>query len=1119
MRVLLFFFSLLFFLSSCSEKKQPKVLVFSKTAGFRHTSIGAGKTAIQKLGKENGFLVDTTENSELFTEENLKQYASVIFLNTTGDVLDYVQQADFERYIQSGGGFVGVHSAADTEYDWIWFGKLIGGYFNGHPEIQDAEIKVLDKNHPSTKMLPDTWSRTDEWYNYKSLNGAVNALLNLDETTYEGGTNGEDHPIAWYHEYDGGRAFYTGGGHTDESYSEPLFLQHLLGGIQYTMGDNKRNYDQASFERVPEESRFVKTVLARNLYEPMELDVLPNGEILFIERKGRIKLYDPKREYMDSITMVPVYSKLEDGLLGLAIDPNYIENKWIYLFYSPVGAEDKQHISRFVFDGDSLDYASEKVVLEIKKQRKRCCHSGGSLEFGPDGNLFITVGDDTDPFSSNGFAPIDEQEGRFYWDAQRTSGNTNDLRGKILRIKPLADGSYDIPAGNLFPKGTPNTRPEIYIMGCRNPFRMGIDSKTGHIYWGDVGPDAGTDGKSRGPMGYDEVNQAKQAGNFGWPYFRGDGKVYHDYDFAKAEPKGLFNPEKPINDSPNNTGLTELPPFNPSMIWYSYDRSKDFPWVGAGGKNPMAGPVFHSDAYESDSKLPDFFDGRLFIYEWMRHWIYTIKFDSTGAPIKIDPFMQDKTFSRPMDMVFGSDGQLYMLEYGELWYARNMDARLVRIDFIKGNRGPVAQIVASKTVGGAPLSVIFSGGESYDFDNDKLKYKWNFGDGSPPNHTAYPSHTFSKPGIYTVTLTVTDSEGEESTAKEEIQVGNERPDIAFALKGNRSFYWDNRSFDYEVKLSDVEDGSLEEGEIEVSKVLVSMEYFSEGVDFTVPAQGHQLPKYNSNPTARKLISNSDCKSCHAANKQVNGPSYMDISKRYKGNEKALSILSTSIIEGVSGKWGHNAMVAHPLLTKKDAREIADYILSLSEVKTKPSKFPVKGNYITKDHIEQKEMAEEQADQGEKGTYLLMATYTDQGHEEIKPITVREQILLRDTEIKAGEYDEAIGGMRPDNDGAIVDIYNGSYLMYKDLDLTSMNSVHLEFWLRENRDFGGAIEIRLDAKDGTLLGSSQIEKSYRNVINFEPVDGVHDVYLCFSSSKGNDKQVAVLKSLEFIPAEL
>ena len=199
------------------------MLVFSKTAGFRHSSIEPGIEAIVRLGQQNGFQVDTTENADNFTEENLQQYAAVVFLNTTGDVLNYYQQADFERYIQAGGGYVGIHAAADTEYHWRWYGKLVGAYFNGHPNnpnVRNARMEVLDKNHQATSMLGDEWVRDDEWYNYKSINPDINVLINLDESSYEGGTNGENHPIAWYHDYDGGRVFYTGLGHTNESFSE-----------------------------------------------------------------------------------------------------------------------------------------------------------------------------------------------------------------------------------------------------------------------------------------------------------------------------------------------------------------------------------------------------------------------------------------------------------------------------------------------------------------------------------------------------------------------------------------------------------------------------------------------------------------------------------------------------------------------------------------------------------------------------------------------------------------------------------------------------------------------------------------------------------------------------------
>ena len=225
-----------------SNEETPKmpelVLVYTKTKGWRHKSIEKGVRTLRELGRQNGFIVIQSESGEDFTPQNLNNYKLVVFLNTTLDVLNNSQQTAFEGYIKGGGSFLGIHSACDTEYDWPWYGKLAGGYFNGHPNdpnVRKAKIDVVSKAHPSTAHLPDSWTRTDEWYNYKNLNPDVTVLLNLDESSYEGGTNGSNHPIAWYHEFDGGRAFYTGGGHTKDSYDEPMFRQHLLGAIEWCL--------------------------------------------------------------------------------------------------------------------------------------------------------------------------------------------------------------------------------------------------------------------------------------------------------------------------------------------------------------------------------------------------------------------------------------------------------------------------------------------------------------------------------------------------------------------------------------------------------------------------------------------------------------------------------------------------------------------------------------------------------------------------------------------------------------------------------------------------------------------------------------------------------------------
>ncbi|MCX2431807.1 ThuA domain-containing protein [Pedobacter sp. GR22-10] len=219
----------------------PGILVFSKTKGYRHASIEEGKKAIIQLGQLHHYTVDTTENAELFTESNLKKYAAIIFLSTTGDVLNDIQQSAFERYIQAGGGFVGIHAATDTEYDWAWYGKLVGAYFVSHPKVQEARFVIKDRNHPATRFLTDSvWMHTDELYNFKNVNPDIKVLITIDEASYQGGNNGNFHPFSWYHNFDGGRAFYTSMGHTKECWNDQKFLMHLNGGIVYAIGKHQK---------------------------------------------------------------------------------------------------------------------------------------------------------------------------------------------------------------------------------------------------------------------------------------------------------------------------------------------------------------------------------------------------------------------------------------------------------------------------------------------------------------------------------------------------------------------------------------------------------------------------------------------------------------------------------------------------------------------------------------------------------------------------------------------------------------------------------------------------------------------------------------------------------------
>ncbi len=232
----------------------PRVLIYSRTAGFRHASIPDGIAAIEALAEVHGFIIDATEDPTEFTDANLDQYAVVVFLSTTGDILDENQQAAFEGFIAKGRGFVGIHAAADTEYDWPWYGQLVGGYFKSHPTVQPAVVRVIDRNHPATSHLDEAWKRTDEWYNFReSPRGKVRVLMELDESTYKNGTMGDDHPIAWCHEFGGGRAFYTGGGHTIKSYAEQWFLEHIIGAIRWAAGVDGDTVDGESADTPSEE--------------------------------------------------------------------------------------------------------------------------------------------------------------------------------------------------------------------------------------------------------------------------------------------------------------------------------------------------------------------------------------------------------------------------------------------------------------------------------------------------------------------------------------------------------------------------------------------------------------------------------------------------------------------------------------------------------------------------------------------------------------------------------------------------------------------------------------------------------------------------------------------------
>ncbi len=895
---------------------KPRVLVFTKTLGYHHASIGPAIKAMFKLGQENNFIVDTTTDVTKFEESNLKRYSALIFISisgivgsegyglngygtgrygTGGYIFNAAQRADLQRYIEAGGGFVGIHESVDAMYDWHWYGRMIGAYFAFHPAAQQATYDVIDKNFIATKHLPDKWIRVDEPYYPKLMNKDIHVLISLEESTvlnnrYSPTTFqkiGDLHPISWYHDFDGGRAFYTALGHTDESYSDPLYLQHVLGGIKYAIGKNAPlNYAKAKIPRAPAEDRFKKTMLVSGYFdEPTEMTILPNLDVLVVERKGPIVLYNHLTKKVKQVGFLNAYFhtkynkgvNAEEGVLGLQADPDFKTNHYVYIYYSPADTSVNQ-LSRFTFVNGKIDNKSEKVILQVHAMREICCHTGGSIAFGKDRTLFVSVGDNTTPFdepnlpkgapNTNSYSPLDDRPGHEQYDDRRGSGNTNDLRGKILRIKMNNDGTYGIPEGNLFPVGTEKTRPEIYVMGNRNPYRITVDRKNGYLYWGEVGPDANNDSlATHGPKGYDEINQARQAGNFGYPYFIGPNLPYREYDYTTGKAGAAFDPLHPVNNSRNNTGLVDLPPAQPAFIWYPYGIARDFWQLGSGGRTAMAGPVYHGDMYVKPG-LPAYYNGRLFIYDWVRGWIKAVGMTPEGDYEGMEPFMENTKFNAPIDMETGPDGKLYILEYGNGWFTKNADAGLSRIDFNPGNRAPeIASITSDKMLGELPLTVSLAVNAT-DPENDKMTYTWNLGNGIKRITTKpHLTYTFSKKGDFLVSVAVRDSKGAAGKSK--------------AI-------------------------SIAAGSTEVT------------ADPSAPYAA-----------GKALMLSLDCKTCHKVDEKSIGPAYTEVSKKYTKNDATVTTLTKKIMTGGTGVWGDVMMPAHPGLKADEAKQILDWIYSLS----------------------------------------------------------------------------------------------------------------------------------------------------------------------------------------------
>jgi glucose/arabinose dehydrogenase/PKD repeat protein len=596
-------------------------------------------------------------------------------------------------------------------------------------------------------------------------------------------------------------------------------------------------------QEAPPDSSFQKVTLNARPGEPMDLAVLPDSRVLHTTRAGQVRLHDPDTGLNTVAATLDVYRHDEEGLQSVAIDPGFGKtNNWVYLYYSPpmdtpvddpatpdVNEGDAPtsgtqadwerfrgaiRLSRFELVGDRLDLATEQQILDVPVDRGICCHVGGDIVFDAVGNLYLSTGDDTNPFESDGYTPIDERPERNpAFDAQRSAGNTNDLRGKVLRVTPKPGGGYTIPAGNLFAPGTAKTKPEIYAMGLRNPFRIELNQQTGELYVADYSPDAGEPDPDRGPSGQGKWTVVDKPANYGWPYCATAELPYVDYDFATETSGDEFDCANPVNSSPHNTGLTQLPPVTQPDVWYGYGASAEFPELGTGGIGPMAGPAYQFDrrnlAGRHPVAWPEHFDGMPLFYEWTRDYIKGIRLDGNGDVTGIEDVLSSIVTDNPMDMEFGPDGALYLLEYGDGFFAENPEAQLSRIDYIGagGNHTPVPKATSDVSNGTSPLTVKFSSAGTEDADGDRLRYAWDFeSDGTVDSREANPTHTYTENGVYSASLQVTDvggpQRGRSASTQVEIVVGNQAPvvELVKPVEGQDFSFGD--TVQYEVKVTD-----------------------------------------------------------------------------------------------------------------------------------------------------------------------------------------------------------------------------------------------------------------------------------------------------------------------------
>ena len=665
---------------------QERVLIVTATEGQRDA---LGKIAEERLvaaAHSEGLLPVPVRTPKRLTATEIRGAAAVVFAAGDGTVLTAEAEDALNRRVRDGGGVVLIGSSIRLQPNSQDFVTLVGATPGPVDAAKQATVQFVDKVHPSTALLPRRWQATEQWVSLaKNPTGRVHVVGWVDEKSYtpgEGRAMGVEHPVSWCRELGDGRAFTTTMGVSPATWDADVVRRHLAGAIAYAAGTRSGDCGATVW------SNWKRTVVDEDITDGTQIDVGPDGRVYYLERTAsRVKIYDPATDVVKDAGIVPSVPGLGQGLLGLALDPNFEQNRWLYIYRHVEGLNGR--LSRFELgEDDKVDLLSEKVLLNVPNEGVD--HNGGGLAMQSNGDLFLAIGANDMPhfdghYGSRNPGPLGRPT---QTDSEITTQNTMSLLGKVLRIHPEPDGTYTIPEGNMFPPGTPKTLPEIYSMGHRNAFHVKVDDVTGELLEGDVGPDGREDDPERGPRGYDELNLIKGPANYGWPYCIGPNLPYRDVDSMFGTGSGdFFDCDNLVNRS-NTPGLKELGPASSPFIWYPYGVGEDFPelseaWAGGtdGGRLTIPGPKYRTS---TKSSMPAFYDGSWFIGDWTRNWVKQVITDDDGGVLRIQRFLPGRGMQGPIDMELGDDGSLYVLEWGGqgIPFGNPAEAKVVRYQYV-----------------------------------------------------------------------------------------------------------------------------------------------------------------------------------------------------------------------------------------------------------------------------------------------------------------------------------------------------------------------------------------------------------------------------------------------------